>query len=55
MNTALCWNRLTRLPGERKTWLGLIASKTMTIARRPKMTGSTPLSPALIRAHQALM
>src|SRR5215472_5327486 len=53
MKTALCWNRLTRLPADRKTWCGLIAWKTAMIATRPTMTGSTPLSPLRTRAHQA--
>src|SRR5438445_2666395 len=53
MNTALCWNRLTRFPAERKTWFGLTTSKTTTIASIAAMTGSTPLSPARIRAAYA--
>src|SRR5215472_7099311 len=55
MKTALCWNRLTRLPADRKTWCGLIAWKTAMMATRPTMTGSTPLSPLRTRAHQASM
>src|SRR3989442_13947777 len=54
MNTAACWNRLTRLTGERKTWLGLIAQNTRMIANMAAMTGRTPLSPGLMRAPQAL-
>jgi hypothetical protein len=50
MITAACWNRLTRLPAEMNTWLGLITVNTSTIANMAAMTGSTPLSPALIRA-----
>jgi hypothetical protein len=38
------------LTGERKTWFGLIAVNTIMIANMAAMTGSTPLSPALIRA-----
>src|SRR5436190_18204692 len=52
MNTALCWNRLVRLPAERKTWCGLIAWKMTMIRTRPATTGSIPLSPALARAAQ---
>ncbi len=43
-NTALCWKRLTRLPGEMNTWFGLITSKTTMIATRPTTTGRTPLT-----------
>ena len=42
------------LPAERKTWLRLIAWKTMTMATRPRSTGSTPLSPPLMRPSVAL-
>src|SRR5437868_1888978 len=53
MKTALCWNRLTRLVAERKTWCGLIPSKTKVMITSPRMTGRTPLSPARIRAIHA--
>src|SRR5438445_11695339 len=53
MKTALCWKRLTRLTGKRKTWFGLIAPNTSTIAAIATMTGRTPLSPATIRANHA--
>src|SRR5215472_1906009 len=52
MKTALCWNRLTRLPAERKTCSGLMAWKTTMMTSRPPMTGSSPLSPPRTRAHQ---
>src|SRR5260370_23004521 len=49
-NGAPCTSRLTRLPAERKsefrTW------KKMTIAIRPRTTGSAPLSPLLTRLSQ---
>src|SRR2546430_14906264 len=51
MKTALCWNRLTRLPADRKT--GLMAVKTIEMMTRPRTTGSTPLSPARRRVSQA--
>src|SRR5437660_5729796 len=55
MKTALCWNRLTRLPAERNTWCGLMIWKTITMIAMPAMTGSTPLSPLRTRAHQPRM
>src|SRR5207302_4777769 len=53
MKTALCWNRLTRFPAERKTLPGLIAWKTIVMMTRARMTGRTPLSPLRIRVSQA--
>ena len=54
MNTALCWKRFTRLVGDRKTWLGLMISKTAMITTIATITGRTPLSPARMRTPQAL-
>src|SRR5256886_11534570 len=53
MKTALCWNRLTRFPAERKTLWGLIAWKTIVMMSRARMTGRTPLSPLRMRVSQA--
>ncbi len=54
MITALCWKRLTRLTAERKTWFGLIVQNTTTMATMATTTGSTPLSPARMRASDPL-
>src|SRR5690348_1071719 len=53
ITTALCWNRLTRLTGDRKTWLGLQIVNTTRIATMAAMTGSTPLSPDRMRDDHA--
>src|SRR2546425_4878520 len=53
MKTALCGNRLTRFPAERKTLCGLIAWKTIVMMSKARMTGRTPLSPLRILVSQA--
>src|ERR1051325_8729301 len=52
MKTALCWQRLTRLPGDRyRPWL--MVWKTTEMMIRPRITGRTPLSPERMRSNHA--
>ena len=52
MKTALWSNRLTRLPGERKTWFGLTISKTTTTATSARDDRQDAGVAALARSNQ---